>query len=164
MKNKIYITCYQDKKAKRWVSRVRWQENANAENMNTKYFTASTKKEAKALAAEFVQSLQEHMLVDVNVINLKTWIEKWLNSIKSTVKPRTLEYYTYLSYGYVVPNIGNIALADIRPIDIQTMLNNVKRLDGQKRSFPEVLKMVLELLCARLLQQLLTMGILVITR
>lgn len=133
MKKKIYITCYKDEKNKRWVSRVRWFENVNAENMKTKYFTASTKKEVKALAAEFSESLQEHMLIDVNVLNLKTWIEKWLNSIKSTVKSRTLEYYTYLSYGYVVPNIGNIALADIRPIDIQTMLNNVKRLDGQKK-------------------------------
>lgn len=44
MKKKIYITCYKDEKNKRWVSRVRWFENVNAENMKTKYFTASTKK------------------------------------------------------------------------------------------------------------------------
>ncbi|RAP23480.1 hypothetical protein C2W64_03096 [Brevibacillus laterosporus] len=72
-----------------------------------------------------------------NALNKGTYIEpskmtyidfmhNWLEDKKTTVKARTLEFYSFLVERHILPTIGGMELSKITPRDIQSLYNSLK--------------------------------------
>ncbi len=138
MEKKYYISCYQPKNEKRWICRVRWYDEER--KLHSKYFTGDRKKYVKAAGEEFIKLRKDEENKLAIELTLEAWMAEWLDLIIGSVKPKTLEYYTYLTNTYIVPAMGNLILNEILPKDIQKMLNNLKRVDGQDKELAKSTK------------------------
>ncbi|QDX95450.1 hypothetical protein EEL31_13145 [Brevibacillus laterosporus] len=72
-----------------------------------------------------------------NALNKGTYIEpskmtyidfmhNWLEDKKTTVKARTLEFYSFLVERHILPTIGGMELSKITSRDIQSLYNSLK--------------------------------------
>ena len=68
---------------------------------------------------------------------LAEYIANWLISTKSSRRPSTWRIYEFSTRLYILPNLGNIKLKDLRPDQIQWMYN---RMLEQNVGIPTVLK------------------------
>jgi len=70
------------------------------------------------------------LYVESNKISLSSWLETWLKEYKqNNIKPRTLESYKSTIELYLVPTLGKKNLKDIRPEELQSILNKMTK-DG----------------------------------
>lgn len=58
-------------------------------------------------------------------MNLSTWLADWLTLHRAEVRPRTYESYSDLISRYVVPCIGDVPVADLRPDNIRHLLAGI---------------------------------------
>jgi integrase len=57
-------------------------------------------------------------------MELGKYLEQWLVSVKTSVRPKTYEQYKQIVTGYIIPILGRIKLKDVRPDHIQSLYNN----------------------------------------
>ena len=59
------------------------------------------------------------------------YLEYWLKFIApNQIRPTTLELHTFITRKYLIPQLGNIPLTQLRPDHVRTMLNNMQA-DGK---------------------------------
>lgn len=65
----------------------------------------------------------------------KDWLNTWLtNYVKPSCKRHTWELYAYVVSKHIVPNIGDMTLAELTPELLQTFVNNLVADSGQALS------------------------------
>ncbi len=57
-------------------------------------------------------------------MELGKYLEQWLVTVKTSVRPKTYEQYKQIVTGYIIPILGRIKLKDVRPDHIQSLYNN----------------------------------------
>jgi len=55
---------------------------------------------------------------------LGKYLEQWLVTVKTSVRPKTYEQYKQIVTSHIVPILGRIKLKDVRPDHIQSLYNN----------------------------------------
>ena len=53
------------------------------------------------------------------------YLNSWLEDKRILIKESTFKTYSWLINKYIIPNLGNIELSKIRPIDIQKLYNEM---------------------------------------
>jgi len=56
-------------------------------------------------------------------MQLGKYLEQWLVTVKTSVRPKTYEQYRQIVTGYIVPILGHIKLKDVRPDHVQSLYN-----------------------------------------
>jgi integrase len=56
-------------------------------------------------------------------MELGKYLEQWLVTVKTSVRPKTYEQYKQIVTSHIVPILGHIKLKDLRPDHIQTLYN-----------------------------------------
>ena len=79
---------------------------------------AGTKREAQRECARLVTELQGGDYIDAAKETLATFVDRWLDHMRSQVTPRTHERYVELARKNVVPLLGNVVLTKLRPEQI----------------------------------------------
>ncbi|WP_409174825.1 tyrosine-type recombinase/integrase [Brevibacillus fortis] len=117
---------YKDDNAKKnpWYFAINYKENGKYKKMLRRGF--KTKKEAEAAMVEAQNALNKGTFLEPSKTSYSVFMCSWLEDKKTTVKGRTLEFYTFLVNRYILPNIGEIELAKISPRDIQSLYNKLK--------------------------------------
>lgn len=77
-----------------------------------------TKREAQNECSRLVTELTQGSYVEPNKMTLAAFIDRWLDQIQPKVAPRTHERYQEIARKNVVPLLGQIALAKLRPEQI----------------------------------------------
>ena len=101
-----------------------------------KYFSAPTRKDAKAKLDAYLNDKAAGLRVDENY-TLAQWLDIFMQSHKSQVKPVTFENYRYMLAIIKNHPISNMRLQSIRPMDIDAFLQDL--LDDD-RSYSAVTK------------------------
>jgi integrase len=87
-------------------------------------------------------------------MELGKYLEQWLVTVKTSVRPRTYDQYRQIAFRHIVPVLGRIKLKDLRPDHIQSLYNN-KLKSGTSSRTVRMIHAVIH----RALNQALQMGI-----
>lgn len=79
-----------------------------------------TKKQAEKELTTLLNRLENGNYVKPNKVTLGSFLEQWLKDYASTnVAPRTFERYSEIVRTHIIPNLGNIALSQLKPEHLQ---------------------------------------------
>ena len=127
----------------------RWQGSLSlgfdeAGKLIRKHFYGKTRKEVSEKMTTFKE---EHNNRSTEIIpeqfTLAVWLNTWLQTFKkNSIKPTTFAQYESISRLYLVPRLGETILSDIKPLQIQTLLNDLYD-SGLSRRTIELTKTVL---------------------
>ena len=90
-----------------------------------KSFYGKTQKEVKDKAKAYQSAKAEGIEMDV-VYTFEEWADMWFESHKDNIMPTTQESYQY-TLRILKANFPRKKLKDIKPIDVGTMLKNLRR-------------------------------------
>lgn len=118
-----------DNTKKRWTWKGTYLVNGVKK---PKTLTAKRQIDLKKKVDRFKLMVDEGYFADDN-INLKTWIEMWLDVItKPSVKKKTLDNYTD-RLRYVICKFGDRKLKTLTPLELQNFFNELRLTGGKKQ-------------------------------
>ena len=69
------------------------------------------------------------------------WLEEWLNTYCTTLKPMTVDDYRAKIARYVTPNVGAVQITSLTPIQVQKLCNRLSEGYGDQRALsPKTVK------------------------
>ncbi len=88
-----------------------------------KFLTAPTKREVEALATQLLATLENGGIAesDAKKMTVKQFLERWLDSIGSSVRDSTQARYRQLTTQHISTVIGHIHLTKLTPLDVQKL-------------------------------------------
>ena len=92
-----------------------------------KYF--KTQQEARLWLLTTNSQIRDGLVLSGANITYEQYLNEWLITIKSTIRPKTHEQYTQIVQQHIIPYLGEIKLKDLRPENIQSLYNK-KLKDG----------------------------------
>lgn len=114
-----------------WIYQIRYTDIHG--NRKRKKFAAKTKREAMEKGQDFLGTIKRGVSEDKVNLNVGTWVEEWLTTIKPHIRPRTHEKYASCLRGYIVPEYKELPLKGLNPSDLHkhfATLLNCGRADG----------------------------------
>ena len=91
-----------------------------------------TRKAAEAARTKIVGDIHQGTYTEPTQLTLREWVEdSWLETVETTIKPSTYEFYQRNMRHHVLPTLGGRHLRDIGPIQLNALykplLTNGKR-------------------------------------
>jgi hypothetical protein len=77
-----------------------------------------TKRAAQVETARLIAAIQGGTYLEPNKITLSSFMESWIDHVKSQVSPRSHERYCELARKNIVPLIGAVPLTKLKPAQI----------------------------------------------
>jgi integrase len=77
-----------------------------------------TKRQAQTECARLIAAMKDGTYIEPSKITVAQFLDRWLDHIKSQVTPKSHERYTGLVKKNIVPAIGALLLAKLRPVNI----------------------------------------------
>lgn len=115
-----------------WIGTTRYIDPETGEKK--KHFVyGKTRKEVAAKKKAFEEELKKGILPKAGKMTLSTWLDTWLETyVKIRVRQNTYEGYKRIVEGHLKPKLGNNTLKNLRPDQVQKMLNE-KLISGNLR-------------------------------
>lgn len=114
-----------------WLIRVfSGRDGAGRKEYISKTFHGS-KTKAETAMREMLHAQDKGTLVKESRESVGDYLEKWLDTHKSSLQTRTLESYQDLIARHIVPRIGRIRLSNLRTLDVQSFYTELQD-DGLK--------------------------------
>ena len=82
-----------------------------------------SRKDAERELRRLLRSLDTGDHFDQTRITVRQWLERWLDTSRQEVAPRTAERYGEIVRNFLVPGLGNLQLAKLGPTVIQAVYN-----------------------------------------
>ena len=86
-----------------------------------KRVTAATKRECEALLREAIHAAENGKSRFGDRASLAEHLDQWLASVEPTVRPATLHRYADIARRHVRPDLGQIKLVKLTPLDLQRL-------------------------------------------
>ncbi|WP_308471742.1 Arm DNA-binding domain-containing protein [Brevibacillus laterosporus] len=104
------MPAYKDDNAKKnpWYFTINYKENGKYKKMLRQGF--KTKKEAESAMVEAQNALNKGTYIEPSKMTYIDFMHNWLEDKKTTVKARTLEFYSFLVKRHILPTIGGLEL------------------------------------------------------
>lgn len=93
-----------------------------------------TKKEAEAALAELVHAVETGLDFDSSRISVGDYLERWLEATSKRVKQRTFTRYSELLRLHVIPIIGGLPLAKLKPLHLEKVYSTAEDRGLSKQS------------------------------
>lgn len=88
-------------------------------NGKRKSVYAKTKKEVKEKLVKMMQDANDGLMIDESSMTVMKWMEEYIASYMSDVKPATMAAYVNDINRHIIPALGKIKLKDLSPIQVQ---------------------------------------------
>ena len=85
-----------------------------------------TKTAAEKGLREFLNRLDTGFLSEAEKLTFREFVARWLKHHQSQVEPKTWRRYESLVRLYLLPRLGSMQLAKIRPAHVQTALDSLE--------------------------------------
>lgn len=85
----------------------------------------NTKGECRAAASKLITEVDNGTYYEVSDIILKDFLTKYLNTVKPNLTLKTYDVYKYFAEYYLIPNLGELKVKDIKPLNIQELYNEI---------------------------------------
>jgi integrase len=99
-----------------WIAQVSIQGHRVS-----KYF--KSQREGLDWLQEMRNQMQAGLTMTGAQMPLSEYLEQWLGTIRASIKSKTLQQYTQIVHGHIVPHLGKLKLKDVRPDQIQALYN-----------------------------------------
>lgn len=111
------------KKGVTWQVTVELPKDPITGKRRQKKLTVAGKKEADALAAQYVTKLESGGFSegDAKKLTLEAYLTRWLDATEGTIKPISRKRYGDLMRLHVIPSLGRVQLNKLSPIDLQRL-------------------------------------------
>jgi integrase len=116
----------------RWEGYLSLGKDSNGKRRRTVVYGSSQAEVVEKLEA-IKQRAASGLLADTKY-TVKSYFEKWLKEKERQVKRRTLVNYRYDIDTHVVPELGNVRLEKVTPLQLQTLLSAVADKSGIDRA------------------------------
>lgn len=100
------------KRKQKWFSGYRKRKDA---------YDAMIEKEDEINKGKFVEPSKE---------TLKTYMNKWFENKKTQIRPSTARTYDWLIHKHIIPNIGHLELAEIKPQHLQEFYTKLQKAEN----------------------------------
>lgn len=87
------------------------------------YVRADSKEEAKSLALQKKQEMEQGKLYRESMLTVGEWFEEYMEAYKADAKPKTIEDYRGIYRNGIAPYIGHMPLKTVKPINCQKVMN-----------------------------------------
>lgn len=117
-----------------WEARYSYTDELGQPQWGSVY--GKTQKECRQKLTAVLKKVDEGSFhhQDTKHYTVKEWIEEWLDTYCTTLKPRTIDDYRGRMARYVIPYIGKVQLAALTPMQVQKLCN--KLYQGYKNQDP----------------------------
>ncbi len=88
--------------------------------------TEKTKGEAERAKAQAIADHTRGGLTAPSRVTLGDWLDKWLESRKAEVKPKTYSSYARSVRLYLKPHLGKKRLQEVRPVDVRSLQDQIR--------------------------------------
>jgi len=89
-----------------------------------RYETVATRKEAERLRAQLVHDVNAGTYIEPCDLFVHEHLHEWLAYISTRLSARTVERYTQIAEGHLIPGLGQKRLVDLRPLDIAVFFDH----------------------------------------
>lgn len=113
------------KKSNRYYPYVYAGRGEEGKKKYTYFGGYSTKKEAQRVLAEKVVQMNNG-IPEPSKDTLKSYLLQWLEDKRTQIRPGTLRSYAWIVNKHIIPNIGHLPLADIKPQHIQALYRKLQ--------------------------------------
>lgn len=110
---------------------ITWRENKQIYMIRFSYqgvaytYYEKTLKDAKKTLADRRYQIEHGELGTADRVSLNTWYETWLTTYKiPNIKETSVRTYKHWFMCYIQPTLGNRYLTQIKPVDIQKLIND----------------------------------------
>lgn len=79
-----------------------------------------SRKDAERELCRLLRTVDTGEHIDPNRLTVREWLSTWLGAIKTEVAPRTAERYEEIVNNFLAPALGNLQLAKLAPVHMQT--------------------------------------------
>lgn len=118
---------YFDQKRQRYVYEYRYVDSSG--HHKRKRIVSRSRKELKRKIQQWQESQKQLKLHAA--ITVRELVKIWLGVIQTSIKPNTYRQYVNVIQNYVLPQYGDVLLADLNAVEIQLWLNNLYRHPGK---------------------------------
>lgn len=106
---------YYNEKKELWVAQVTLPTGKR----KTKY--GKTQKEVKAWLQAQRESVSKGIYTESDHVTLSTYLQQYMEGQVNSLRPKTVESYTYLIEKHINPELGNVKLSQLRPDHLQAL-------------------------------------------
>jgi integrase len=108
------------KRGNSWTAVVDLPPDPTTGKRRQKRFTARTKREAEAYAAELIQKAATGFS-DAGKVTVREFFDHWLVAVGPSLRPATARRYRDVARLHIVSQIGNLRLSKLTPNDVQRL-------------------------------------------
>ena len=108
-----------------WVASVSFGYDANGKRQRKTVYGA-TKREAQDKLDELNPAARAGTL-STSVMSTRDFLKLWLNTVKGKVSAGTFSRYEQLANDYLIPGIGSVKLANLRPLHVEQCYASLTR-------------------------------------
>jgi len=85
---------------------------------------AKTQRECRELLKQLLQQIDQGLTFDAMKISLRDFMDYWLETVSTSLHPKTLKQYTQVTCQHIVPALGRHKLKEITPARVQAFYNS----------------------------------------
>src|SRR5215211_6151341 len=104
-----------------WVGQYKVQ---TPNGTKTKYIYSKNRKDAAAKLAKAIAERDSGIVFDSESLNLSDYLDRWLKSVESTLRPGAFRRYEEASRIYIKPYLGSKKLNRINTLQLQSLYAN----------------------------------------
>ncbi len=102
-----------------WTIRISLPADVDGKRQTWNKTVHGTRKDAARALTKALSDLDQGRLEDPSRMPLAAWLEEWMESKRQDLRGRSLESYQSWIQLYLIPTLGRIRLADLKPRDVQ---------------------------------------------
>jgi integrase len=102
----------------RWAIILDIRDPASGKRRRKWHSFAGTKRQAQVKCAELIAELKNGTAFDPAKVMLRDYLNRWLAHMETQVSPRSVENYREVVAHWIVPMLGNVKLAQLKPEQI----------------------------------------------
>lgn len=113
---------------RKWL--IRWclgQDQMSGKYRYKSKTICGTKRDGERELRRILRSRDVGDYVEPTKMTVDGYLDRWLESSEQRVSPRTLEDYRWTLKRYVRPRLGSLRLEQIRPLDVQGLVDELAR-------------------------------------
>lgn len=108
---------------RKWLVRVPVSPGPDGKRRVQSKIVEGAKRDAEKYLREKLHSRDRG--VEATSLTLARYLERWLETIKSTVSPRTLQDYKRFLGNYALPELGTRRVDSLKPLDFQALYDGI---------------------------------------
>lgn len=97
----------------------RWTAAFGTGDGRRRYVYGRTRQEAAKKLAEAQRAHHDGMLPADGRVTVSAFAKEWLEGVKTSVRPKTVEAYEWAVQTHIVPRIGRLKMAKVQPVHLE---------------------------------------------